>query len=127
MQIVEELEKLKVEKITMNSSGELKIKFNRPILDLPLKIEENQQRLRHLKQAHFHIEDLFRVSVEDAEEFGEEEKFIKSLTYKKVEREASQEISIFIEFTDYRAISTDIRDPDFLIVELLRPELIVDA
>ena len=125
--MVEELEKLEVEKMTMNSSGELKIKFNRPILDLPLQTEENQQGLRHLIQARFHIEDLFRVSVEDAEELGEEKKFIKSMTYKKVEREASQEISIFLEFNDHRAISSDIRDPDFLIVELLQPELIVDA
>ena len=67
------------------------------------------------------------MSVEDAEEFGEEEKFIKSLTSKKVEKEANQEISIFIEFNDHRAISSDIRDPDVLIVELLLPELIVDA
>ena len=68
------------------------------------------------------------MSVKDAEEFDEEEKFIKSLTYKKVEREeANQEISIFVEFNDHRAISSDIREPDVLIVEILRPELIVDA
>ena len=108
----------------MNSRGELKIKFNRPILDLPL----DQQGLRHLKQqARFKIKDLFRVSVKDAEEFDEEDKSIKSLTYKKVGSEASQEISIFVEFNDNSAISNDIKEPDVLIVELLRPELIIDA
>ena len=67
------------------------------------------------------------MSVKDAEEFDEEEKSIKSLTYKKVDSEASQEISIVVEFNDNRAISSDIREPDVLIVELIRPELIVDA
>ena len=36
-------------------------------------------------------------------------------------------MTIFVDFNDKKAITSDIREPDTLIVEIVRPELIVDA
>ena len=50
--------------------------------------------------------------MKDAEEFDEDEKYIKSMTYLKAEGEASKEITLAIVFNDYKAITSDVYEPD---------------
>ena len=98
--------------MSINSLGELKLKFNRPILNLPLNTLEDKYDLRRLEKTDFIIEDIISVKVKDAEEFDEDEKYIKSMTYLKAEGEASKEITLAIVFNDYKAITSDVYEPD---------------
>lgn len=68
-----------------------------------------------------------RVRIEDEEDFDQEDKSIKSVAYQVSESEQSQEIALLITFNDTKAISSNIIEPDSLIVEILRPDLIIDA
>ena len=67
--------------MTINEVGELKIKFNKPILDLPLNTDVEEQGLRRLGQVNYKIEDILSIKIKDAEEFDESDKSIKSVTY----------------------------------------------
>lgn len=68
------------------------------------------------------ISELVQLSVEDDGSGDETETGISSvslISYSKTKLE------IKIDFADPSSISTDIREPDYLRVEFLRPELVL--
>ena len=68
--------------MSMNSVGELKMKFNKPIQNLPLIISDKENQ-RRLVQASLEIGDIFSVNVKDADEFDDEDKSIWSVSLKE--------------------------------------------
>ena len=68
--------------MTMNSVGELKLKFNKPIQSLPLTATDKENQ-RRILQENVEIGDIFSVKIKDADEFDDEDKSIWSLSLKE--------------------------------------------
>ena len=73
----------------------------------------------------YNIEDVISVSVRDAELFeDDEDKSISSYHLVEIEKRT---LSLKVNFNDPNIISSDLLEPDTLIVAILVPQLFIDA
>lgn len=67
------------------------------------------------------------MRVKDADVYEEEDKSIKRVTFKETEVDNPKKLTLSVAFGDTKTISSDLKEPDVLQVELLLPEIIIDA
>ena len=67
---------------------------------------------------------MFKITIDGAEDQDYEDKSIAEVTLNSV---TSTSLSLSISFSEPSSISSDIKEPDILLIEFLLTDLIVDA
>ena len=127
-----EEEPLALKEVKMNEKGLLTMEFNRQILKPPFRLkDDNSDADRRILEeveestASIEIKDFLKLSVEENEDQLSLDKSIESYFLEAI---SDTMLTIGVVFSQKSAISPDISEPeDNLKVEILLPELIVDA
>ena len=126
--ISEQVVELEVEKAKINSLGDVNVRFNKKIMEPLLEILTDRRELQDSESGLFFpkasIEDFLAVELIFEDYFESLNKEILTKTAIAVDEYS---ITFNVRFAKPSDLTTDINAPDYLKIEFLMPELIVDA
>ena len=113
----------------IDNLGNVNMKFNRKILKPRIEILSDRRALQDSPESGLiipkvKIEDFLRLEVSFEDFFESYDKSILGYTATSVDEYS---IKFNVRFGEPSEMSTDINTPDYLRIEFLMPELIVDA
>ena len=118
--------RLKIESGTVNTRGNIKIKFNKKIQEEPLLTYFSTTQQKQQDRSLSKTDDVLSLYVRDYGEDDYQDKKIMDFTYEKLENE-NKTLSLNVNFENPSSISKDIQELDILDFKVKKQEIFVSA
>ena len=97
--------------------------FSKPMFIRSTKQAQSANKGRNLEEVDIDVNDAVTVNIEGAQD---EYDLDKSIVNVRVKKSSETEVSLQIDFSDTNAISTEIAEPDVLIIKFDDPGIFID-